>query len=355
LAEILAKEIHVHVFHYSSIIRKNKIRNNLRSNRNNAIKLNKMIRIPFNYKYLFLDKVESFLNKILSLINIRISKYDIFWFTSPKFLEFINLENIKRNGKLVIYDCMDDILEFPQMKKRKNFVKKMANLERRLLSCSDIIFTSAYELKKRLIKRGEDVDEKIYVINNALNPLSLLLLKRNEEKNNLYFKDRFFNIVYYGMISEWLDFDSIGKLIKLHEDIRVILVGPSNITIPRHERIIYIRPMEHEMLINFSKNADCLIMPFKINNLILGVDPVKLYEYIGLHKNIIAVEYDEIKKFKDFVYFYKDFNELNEIIIKLKNENLAPKYTAEQAKEFIEENTWTKRVEMIIDLIENVK
>jgi len=355
LAEILAKKFCIHVFHSSNIIGKNKIRNKLKSNRNNEIKLNKIIRIPFWYKYLLLDKIEFFLNKILFWININISKYDIFWFTSPKFLEFIKLENVIKNGKLVIYDCMDDILEFPQIKKRKNVIKKMTNLERQLLTYSDIIFTSSYELKKRIIKRGEYIEEKIYVINNALNPSSLLSLKRSEKINNLYLKNSFFNLVYYGMISEWLDFDSICKLVRLHKDIKFILIGPSSKTIPRHERIIYIRPIEHEKLINFSKDADCLIIPFKINNLILGVDPIKIYEYIGFHKNIIAVEYDEIKKFKDFVYFYKDFNELNEIIIKLKNGNLALKYTAEQTKRFIEENTWNKRAEMIIDIIGKVK
>ena len=46
------------------------------------------------------------------------------------------------------------------------------------------------------------------------------------------------------------------------------------------------------------------MMPFILNELIESVDPVKLYEYINFEKNIICIKYDEILRFKDFVYFY---------------------------------------------------
>lgn len=56
-----------------------------------------------------------------------------------------------------------------------------------------------------------------------------------------------------------------------------------------------------------SRNMDCLIMPFILNDIISDVDPVKLYEYISMGKNIISVKYREVKRFEKFVYFYREF------------------------------------------------
>ena len=43
-------------------------------------------------------------------------------------------------------------------------------------------------------------------------------------------------------------------------------------------------------------------MPFKLNDIIRDVDPVKLYEYISMGKPVISVYYKEVNQFRDFVF-----------------------------------------------------
>ena len=62
-------------------------------------------------------------------------------------------------------------------------------------------------------------------------------------------------------------------------------------------------------------------MPFVVNDIILSVDPVKLYEYLNFNKNIISVHYPEIDRFSDFVNFYNSNKELISVIFKLMNDN----------------------------------
>jgi sulfatase maturation enzyme AslB (radical SAM superfamily) len=93
-------------------------------------------------------------------------------------------------------------------------------------------------------------------------------------------------------------------------------------------------------------------MPFKINDLILSVDPVKLYEYVNFNKNIITVHYEEIERFHEFVHFYNDTEEYLSVIKELKGNNTL-KYSNEQRQKFLVENTWNKRVEQILNKLEN--
>ena len=92
-------------------------------------------------------------------------------------------------------------------------------------------------------------------------------------------------------------------------------------------------------------------MPFQINELILSVDPVKLYEYINFGKNILSVRYKEIERFKDFVFFYDDYASFISQIKKMK-EQLSTIYNNEERIKFLQKNTWEKRASSIKDYIE---
>ena len=91
-------------------------------------------------------------------------------------------------------------------------------------------------------------------------------------------------------------------------------------------------------------------MPFKINEIVEAVDPVKLYEYINFNKNILSIKYKEIERFEEFVYFYTNYEEFKGNLERLiKNNTL--KYSDEARRRFLKDNSWGKRVEMIEELL----
>lgn len=355
IAENLSKSFDVNVFYYSGILEKYRVKNFNETNRaNNKIARDIIIRVPYGIRNVQLYKVENWINSILFAINFDVHKFDFIWITNPRFLEFINLENIKLSGKTIIYDCMDDILEFPLVKKKKYIYQRHKFLECWLLYNADIIFTSSNELKKRLLKRGNRLENKIWVINNAVDP-STFQFEEEKLSYSMKPKRKYVDLLYFGSISDWFDMSTILNIVNIHKSIRVILVGPATIHIPRHERIFYKRPVQHMELYNYAKNVDCLIMPFKVNELITAVDPVKLYEYISLNKIIISVKYDELEKFNDFVYFYNDFGDLDKLITGIENNEIGPKYGIEEAKKFIEQNSWSSRTKRMIEVIEQYR
>jgi len=88
--------------------------------------------------------------------------------------------------------------------------------------------------------------------------------------------------LYIGTISSWFDFESIILMLDKNESANFVLIGPVDISIPKHNRLHYFGTFSRDYLPFFMLNAHVLTMPFKVNQLIESVDPVKIYEYIGL-------------------------------------------------------------------------
>ena len=132
--------------------------------------------------------------------------------------------------------------------------------------------------------------------------------------------------------------------------LRYKIIGPAEVTLPENERIEYTGTVEHHRLYDAIKDTDCLTMPFVINDIVLSVDPVKLYEYINYNKNILCVRYPEIGRFEPFVYFYEDYDTFLNQIKKMMKDNRI-KYDNESRIRFLQENNWESRVREITRIL----
>lgn len=288
-----------------------------------------------NYKHL------QCINKLVVRKRLKhlINKYDtdILYTTKP---EHINYINPKYKG-MVIYDCMDNYLAFPQNCTNRETIFMD---ESKLIKRADIILASSQVLKEELIKRYHRED--IEIVRNGYGG-DILQIEPTCSTSEIY------TFCYFGTIATWFNFDYVSKSLEDFMNIQYLLIGPLDhgVQVPNHPRIKYIGTVEHDKLQEVTKDVDCFIMPFYVNELIKSVDPVKLYEYINFNRNILTVKYPEIDRFDPFVYFYNDYDEFHSKI-KTMLENRELKYSAKQRAEFLKENTWTDRVNMINKLIE---
>ena len=97
--------------------------------------------------------------------------------------------------------------------------------------------------------------------------------------------------------------------------------------------------------------ADALFMPFIVNELVLSVNPVKLYEYIYSGKPCLAARYPESEKFKDFAYLYQGDEEFGALISRLEAGTLEPRKSLKDCRDFAMENTWDVRYSKIKDIL----
>ena len=278
-------------------------------------------------------------------------EYDIVWITSPLLYPKIRSSLKKRNT--LIYDCMDDMAAFPDVKDNKRKVKTVIEAERNILKAKNsIVLCSADYLAKTVSKRA-GLNKNIIVVNNAIKlPKEKTALKIadmptdvREKYNTLTGLSNVF--MYIGTISEWIDFEKLEKLTKDFPDLNVVLIGPhGTIQIPNNPQIHALGGINRDYIFAFMEKATALIMPFEVNALIESVNPVKLYEYIYSGKPSLAPYYSESAKFGDFVGLYKDYDGLKQYT----SDVLRGKYptkSKESIADFIKANTWEKRMEQI--------
>lgn len=347
IAENLSKYYKVNVFYKKAYKKNNLVKNEISNDLNNLV-IKELFRLPFE-RYNLIQEIGSIIVKFQ--LKKIINQFDIIWFTHPKL--FTTIKDILPKNIKIIYDCMDDAIEFFPEKSSFKIKEKIINDERELIKRSKIIFTSSNYLKQKLISRY-NINEKIYVINNAI-----FLDKIDSYYDTevpFYIKDKLekikIKLIYIGTLSNWIDIDLIIQSLEQYKEITYIFFAPKGINLPKHNRLLYLGPVEHKYIFNIMKQSDALIMPFKVNELILSVNPVKLYEYIFSGKPSIAIEYGETLKFKEYVYLYKNKNEYFNLTKNLTRGNLPPKKSLEECRKFALENTWGKRMDTIINLIE---
>lgn len=286
----------------------------------------------------FVSALLVFIHRFILVMAFVIFRPHTVWITHPLLFEY--LPKIMMRNCTIVYDCMDDILSFPSPKAFKDGV---ARAEQSLINQATHIFCSSDNLKQKLIARS-GTSEKISVVRNAYdgNLLSPELTEQGKRRN--------YQICYVGTVSEWLDFDALLYSLAKITDLEYHILGPIYSPVPNHDRIIFHGVVKHDDLYDHVKDYDCFIIPFKVNQLVESVDPVKLYEYINFNRDILAIRYDEIKRYEDFVYFYSDGAELAELISFVRRQT-RPKYTLDQRERFLEDNTWAKRGAVIREVI----
>jgi len=349
IAEHLSEYYKVNVF-YKKVYKNNILAKNEILNDVDNIEIKELFRLPFE-RYNLIQKISSIIIKFQ--LKKIINQFDIIWFTGANL--FTTIKDILPKNIKIIYDCMDDTIEFFPEKSSFKIREKIINDERELIKRSNIIFTSSNYLKRKLISRY-NINKKIYLINNAI------FLDKIDSYYNIelpfYIKDKLekikIKLMYIGAISKWMDLELIIQSLKQYKEITYIFFGSKYINLPKHSRLLYFGPIENKYIFKIMGEADALIMPFEVNELVLSVDPIKLYEYIFSGKPSISIDYGEILKFKEYVYLYKNKNEYLNLVKNIIKGNLPPKKSLEECRKFALENTWRKRVKNITSIIESI-
>ena len=309
---------------------------------------------PFNkiqlLKYFNLD----WLNTLIAFLQLpSFRQYDYIWITSP--ILYPVVKPMIRSGQKIIYDCMDDMVEFPDVKNNNSLRRFILNREKELLEAADCVFVSSNYLQTKILTRANLNIANIHVVNNAIElPQEEGSMVLPEEIRNRvdYVKSLSFPFMYVGMLSEWFDFELIKSALNRYPQMNIVLLGPNDVQIPQHERIHYLGTVERKYIFPLMKEAFALIMPFLLNELIYSVNPVKLYEYIYTGKPVISVRYGETDKFAGYVHLYDNRESFLEIVDML-FKGCAGCKSREEINKYIGENTWRARYEQIVNVLES--
>lgn len=323
------------------------------------IKCHEVFKLPKTHNP-FVKRANSYLIKKELKKVLSGKKYDFILFNN--YNHFNLVKDAISDDDFIVYDCMDDFTEFKGSKRDEKTLEDILKKERALYERSDVIVFSSEYLKERLRKRYGEKKNSL-VINNAIEISSLNYGNELPETLAKMFVEGRKNLCYVGSVSDWFDFEILLEMLERFKEVNFILVGPTDTNIPKHDRLKWHGQIEYRYVMNVMKRADLLVMPFKVDELVKSVNPVKVYEYIYSGVPALVVKYKETEKFKDFVYLYnypqagglsysETKEEFFEVIRKVTDGKLESLCTNDEALKFAEENTWERRVKVLKDYIE---
>lgn len=282
--------------------------------------------------------------------------------TKPKYIQLYstdwkltveNIENYIKKGFKFIYEYIDHLS--PELAGTKDLPQNIIDKYEYAMNNKDVyVVVTADELKKDVISKRGDIN--LIESNNGVdyNFFQTINKKYNLEKEYLdIINNGKINICYYGALAKWFDYNLIKKVAKTNK-YNIILFGIKydesyDMNINEEENIYFMGPRDYKVLKNYASLCDVLIIPFVLNDITKSTSPVKIFEYMALHKPIVTTDMLECRKYES-VYIgknQKDFLEKLEEAYKNKNNKKYIKLLDKEAQE----NDWMYKAKAIIDKI----
>lgn len=281
----------------------------------------------------------------------------------PKYLQIYStnwqmsleeLESYLNDSFKLLYEYIDDI--DPALSGTEKLPQYVADkYEYAMTHREALVVTTAKELRDDVrSKRGED---NLAFASNGVDYGFFRDLEDGPDLEGHYLKvieNGKINICYYGALAKWFDYDLIKK-INATNKYNIILFGvkydPSydSSGIGKLKNVYFFGAKEYKILKYYAAKTDVLTIPFVINSITQATSPLKLFEYMALHKPIVTTAMNECKNYSSVLIgeSHEDFISKLEEAVKLSSDS---KYQALLDKE-ARDNDWSVKADAILALL----
>jgi hypothetical protein len=265
---------------------------------------------------------------------------------------FVN--EFKKAGGKIIYEYIDEIsehiagMEIPEhvVSRFENLVKDEENTFF-ITSASRLYEDAKYYRENKLSLITNGVEYEHFATNFTEKDLPFGLLRIYSEKKPI--------IGYYGAIASWMDYELIKKVAEKRPEYSFVIIGldydgsVSESGLEEYSNIFVLPPVSYRQLPRYGYFFDVCMIPFKINEITKSTSPIKLFEYMALHKPIVTTAMPECKKYKSVMTANteEEFALNIDSALKLKTDKKHIELLDKEAKA----NTWEAKAKEIIKLI----
>ena len=182
----------------------------------------------------------------------------------------------------VVYDCIDHHVGF-----EANSNLSMTKIEQELIDSADAVVVTSAILKETVQKTRE-----CYLIPNACEYARFSQEARVKTSSRPI-------IGYVGAVSEWFDEQLLFDVAKAHPewqfDIYGAIHGADVATCRALPNVNFFGEICYDTVSSVTGQFDVCIIPFKINDLTMATNPVKVYEYLAAGRPVVATNLQELK------------------------------------------------------------
>ncbi len=259
---------------------------------------------------------------------------DVLWITDPRMMYLCNIIQYKK----LVYRCVDDLSHF------SGIPANIQEAEKRLVKKADIVFATAETLKKRI----EGYEKTVYTLQNAVDYdffHSYNMLGKSSRIDHLEKV-----ILYVGTVGEWFDCEFVKYCAVKRTEYQFVIIGPQRTDISMLTDIPNVHilgPVAYKDIPMYMKKSSIGIIPFRFNQLVDAVNPLKLYEYFACGLPVVATAAYELKKMNSPACLYNSYDEA----VSFFDDLMDGKFNADEIDGFAKNNSWKSRHQYIMRLL----
>jgi len=248
--------------------------------------------------------------------------------------------------RLVVYDCMDRHAAF----RSGRAASRLSREEERLLQEVDVVFASSQDLFGHCARYNDNV----YLVRNGVDAEWFRSRAGSFPSAHLAREPSKPMIGYVGTIGPWVDVCLLREIASSFPGARLELVGPVEVDLSPLENLPNVRlvgQVPYESVPALIQGMDVCLLPFKINDLTRAVNPIKLYEYFALGKPVVSTPLPELALYDDLAYLAEPGRDFIEAVRQAIDEG-GDSHLAESRRKVADENSWARRAQQIMHILE---
>jgi glycosyltransferase involved in cell wall biosynthesis len=196
----------------------------------------------------------------------------------------------------VLYYCVDDHAAFTGYN-RQQVLRDEEDLCRR----ADLVVTSSLALQEAkqpwnpntiLVPHGVDYEHFSRALSNNLpTPPDIADIPHPR-------------LGFFGLIRDWVDLDLLAEVARRRPDWHIVMLGDAAVDLTPYRtlpNIHFLGRKPYEDLPAYCKQFDVGLIPFKLNELIRAVNPIKLREYLAAGLPVVSTPLPEAKAYDPLV------------------------------------------------------
>lgn len=254
--------------------------------------------------------------------------------------------------ELSVYYCVDEWATFPGIDKGT-----LDKLERQLLERVDVTFTTSLALAEKkkvhcpatyLAPHGVDYAKFATALDaNVAIPQDLAKLPGPK-------------VGFFGTLRDFLDYELIAHVAKARPDWSIALIGQDlsagTALIKGLPNVHLLGRKKHDELPAYCKGFDVGLIPYRIDNDVKFINPLKLREYLSAGLPVVSTDMPEVQPYSHLCHIAKTGDQMVAAIEKALGEG-SPEQRATRC-ESMKSETWQARVASVtrtVDLVEQRK
>ncbi len=157
---------------------------------------------------------------------------------------------------------------------------------------------------------------------------------------------------FFGAIEAWVDLELLAFLGRARPDWTFLMIGRMEVPIgdlARLPNFIFTGPKPYETLPTWAKAFDAAIIPFRQNELVRNVNPLKLREYLATGKPVVSVPMPELNRFAHCIELASTPEEFLQALERALSSDDEPKRLARRRE--VAGMSWDARVEEVLRIV----